>query len=643
MVWVTLIWLTVTGAAVEQTDLHGRHALHYACRNGHEDIAGYLLSKGSPPDYPDQDGLTPMTMAVISGKTNCVHQLLEFNAKVDSMNDSSIPLNLACQYGHKDIVRLLLLRNPKFTTNSEGLYPLHLAARAGTREILVLLMQYDKSGINAQERFSLWTPLFFAASEGHDECVQELLQAAALLNTLDDSGHSAMYWAAWAGHLGCMNLLFEAGAKPDQKASVPSLSNQSNQLASSTSKRTSPDEDQEIPTLSLPPPIIPSFGHNFLEKKVFVQFRLGRDRSLDSPAVQPVVLYHDASLTSAKLTISPKGCDDIVPRSVHLPLTDDDQRSVSFYVDKIENFSIDFELYPTFGSKVIGKGSALGDVFSKGNNGTNRTDSGGIFCTLPIFDSRLKVIGEVSFEFFIIKPFQGVQLEIGGKIETYWKSTRPLQASGIGTPSLQSFNSGSTAQSLVTASSLSGSFARVFVQVTRDLIPVAYPSWRLPVEGLDLGVSEVTYSQFQTIILKVSDPVQRRRELSSVKNASEAQFLISSCFTSLASLLSALPSSIHLNLQILYATSSERERLCIDFVPEINDFVDSILQAVFESAESSQSASTDSSTTQRNRMLLFSSFNPDICTTLNWKQPNCILTRFLSLLLRCSILRKLHW
>lgn len=599
-----------------QTDLHGRHALHYACRNGHEDIARYLLSKGSPPDHVDQDGLTPMTMAVISGKTNCVHQLLEFNANIDSTNDSSIPLNLACQYGQKDIVHLLLLRHPKIACNSEGLYPLHLAARAGNREILAMLMQYDKDGIDVQERFSLWTPLFFAASEGHDDCVKQLLDSGTSLNMLDDSGHSAMYWAAWTGHLGSMNLLFEAGALPDPRTPISILSNPATASASGT-------DEQEIPTLSLPPPIIPSFGHNFLEKKIFVQFRLGRSRSEDSPTVQPVLLYNDATLTSAKLTISPKGCDDIIPRSVLLPLTDDDQRSVSFYVDKIENFAIDFELYPTFGSKVIGKGTALADVFERSKSG-QPTDSGRRFCTIPIFDSRLKVIGEISFEFSIIKPFQGVQLEIGGKIETYWKSTRPLQNSSIGTPSLQSINSGTTAQSLVTASSLSGQFAKVFVQVTRDLVPVAYSSWRLPVEGLNLGVTEVAYSQFQKIISQVSDPVARTNELRSVTSAIDAQILISSCFTSLADLLSALPSYIHLNLQILYPTSSERGHLYIDFVPEINDVVDSILQAVFENAESLQTAGSEGAAINRNRALLFSSFNPDICTTLNWKQPNCI-------------------
>lgn len=604
---------------MKQTDLHGRHALHYACRNGHEDIARYLLSKGSPPDHPDQDGMTPMTMAVISGKTNCVGQLLEFGASVDALNDSSIPLHLACQYGHNDIVRLLLLRKPKIASNSEGLFPLHLASRTGNEGILEMLMQYDKSGLDVQERFSLWTPLFFAASEGHEGCVQLLLRAGALVNTLDDNGHSAIYWSAWAGHLGCMNLLFEAGARQDQRVSIPSITKPPK---SSDSPPVSSLDDLEIPTLSLPPPIIPSFGHNFLEKKVFVQFRLGGNPSSDLAADQPVVLYSDTSLTSAKLTISPKGCDDIVPRSVLLPLTDDDQRSVSFYVDRIENFSLDFELYPTFGSKVIGKGSALGDVFSRKNKAPQRTNSGGVFCILPIFDSRLKVIGEVSFEFSIIKPFQGVQLEIGGKIETYWKSTRPLHTSSTGTPSLQSFNGGTAGQSLITASSLSGQFIRVFVQVTRDLVPVAYPSWRLPVEGLDLGVSEVTYDQFQAIVNRSSDSAARTEELRSVTSAQQAQSLVSLCYTSLANLLSALHPMVHLNLQILYPTNTEREHLCIDFVPEINDYTDAILQAVFESAESSQNTQADPSA-QQNRTLLFSSFNPDICTTINWKQPNC--------------------
>jgi len=555
-----------------------------------------------------------MTMAVISGKASCVRQLLHFDASVDSLDESYIPLNLACQFGHTEIVLVLLEHKPKIASNSEGLYPLHLAARAGNREILIALMRYDETGIDVQERFTLWSPLFFAASEGHDECVKDLIQAGALIDTLDDSGHSAIYWSAWAGHLGCMNLLFEAGARAEQKLPPPKMAGQSEQ---GSSLSFSGGDDLEIPTLSLPPPIIPSFGHNFLEKKIFIVFRLGGMYPPDRQAVRPVVLYSDASLTSAKLTITPKGCDDIVPRSVLLPLTDDDQRSVSFYVDNIESFSIDFELYPTFGSKVIGKASALSSIFNQKENVNRHTHSGGVCCTLPIFDSRLKVIGEIAFEFSIIKPFQGVQLEIGGKVETYWKSTRPLQPSFSGTPSLQSLNSSQTGQSLVTASSLQGQFLRVFVQVTRDLIPVVYSFWRLPLEGVDLGVSQVTFSQFQAIMSRNSESTKPNPSLALVHDATEAEGVIAQCSTSLAQLLSILPHALHLNLQILYPTYEERDYLCIDYVPEVNDFIDSILQAVFENAES------DPQQAAQNRAIIFSSFNPDICITLNWKQPNC--------------------
>jgi len=563
-----------------------------------------------------------MTMAVISGKASCVRQLLEFKASVNSLNESYIPLNLACQYSHTEIVLLLLPYYPKISSNSEGLLPLHLAARAGNKEILTALMGYDKSGIDFQERFSLWSPLFFAASEGHDDCVKALLVAGARIDTLDDTGHSAIYWSAWAGHLGCMNLLFEAGARADQRTSVATTSTQIVRTKTPTIKRT---EDLEIPTLSLPPPIIPSFGHNFLEKKIFVLFRLGGKYLSDAQAVHPVVLYNDASLTSAKLTISPKGCNDIVPRSALLPLTDDDQRSISFYVDNIETFSIDFELYPTFGSKVIGKASALSDIFSQKETASRRTNSGNTLCTLPIFDSRLKVIGEISFEFSIIKPFQGVQLEIGGKIETYWKSTQLLQTPLTrAASSTQSISASQASQSLITASSLQGQFLKVFVQVTRDLVPVVYPFWRLPVDGVDLGVSEVTYDQFQSIVTKSLDSGSRAQKLKSIGDTQEAQSIIFECSMSLADLLSALPPSLQLNLQILYPTYTEREYLRIDHVPEVNDYIDSILQAVFEHAESSQSSASTHQVNDPSRAIIFSSFNPDVCTALNWKQPNCI-------------------
>lgn len=45
-------------------------------------------------------------------------------------------------------------------------------------------------------------------------------------------------------------------------------------------------------------------------------------------------------------------------------------------------------------------------------------------------------------------------------------------------------------------SSLSGEYIHVVVQVTRDGVPVVCSLYKLPVEGLDLGVADLTVEQF---------------------------------------------------------------------------------------------------------------------------------------------------
>jgi CDK inhibitor PHO81 len=122
----------------------------------------------------------------------------------------------------------------------------------------------------------------------------------------------------------------------------------------------------------------------------------------------------------------------------------------------------------------------------------------------------------VSFEICIIRPFNGVTLEIGGTVETYWKSTAipfsggtnqshrpPAVRSLSASTSPSNRNQLNSANNSVTLSSLSGEYVHVIVQVTRDFIPVVFNGWVLPIPGFDLGVSDVTYEQFQ-ILAKTS-------------------------------------------------------------------------------------------------------------------------------------------
>ena len=155
-------------------------------------------------------------------------------------------------------------------------------------------------------------------------------------------------------------------------------------------------------------------------------------------------------------------------------------------------------------------------------------------------------------------------------METYWKSKviptsqpqdhahqhqihRPLSVS-TSSPALRPPPVGSGSQAreaaLVTASSLSGDYVHVAVQLTKDLIPVVYPSYTLPVPGLDIGVPDVSLEQFRK--LAQSNDRSLKPLGASNGNPSEWHQAIASAMVSLEDLLSTLPAEVGINLQLLY-------------------------------------------------------------------------------------------
>lgn len=132
----------------------------------------------------------------------------------------------------------------------------------------------------------------------------------------------------------------------------------------------------------------------------------------------------------------------------------------------------------------------------------------------------LYAVLKVSFEALIITPFSEVALEIGGAVETYWKSTAvpaidlfsPMagpssRATSTTSPDLRTppFSVNAAAANIVTLSSLSGEFVHVVVQVTRDGVPVIFPDWNLPVDDdqFDVGVADVSADQFLRLSAKL--------------------------------------------------------------------------------------------------------------------------------------------
>ncbi|CAG8459568.1 27087_t:CDS:2 [Dentiscutata erythropus] len=606
------------GAKVDCSDVYGRRPLHYVCMYGYSDAATFLLSQKADCESLDHDGFSPLIYAVTNGHTKCVEILLGAGAQIEPQIEdghSHIPLSLACKYGHEDIAMLLLEKGAQIIPDAEGLTPLHLASREGHHKLLKILTEHGETLLDTRDKYKGWTPIFYAASEGNIECVDVLVQASCQVDISDESSHSPIYYAAWEGHIECIDKLRKAGGRVEtieMKEESPNLVVTNGHLEGDIDMDNMEINMDSIPSLSLPPPIIPLriYGHNYLDKKYHVQLTLGHLST--KPRRPPVHLYGNSQISSLKLIMSSKPDTGIIPHNIILPLGDD-REVFSFQTDTLNKLSLEFDIFPTFGSKVIGKGVALPHVFNFTNGRERRnnlvTEGTGGKCICPVFDTHLKVVGELSFEFAIVKPFQGVQLEIGGQVETYWKSTNTVSLPGsVGdqSPSTGGINSRNIS-SFITSSSLSGEYIQVVVQVTRDMVAVVYSEWMLPVEGFDLSVSDVTVKQFKSLSRKS----QEELDFNNAANSAELQKIVHQAYLTLEEVLKKLPPSIGVNLEIKYPTVFEMSRYWFSDIPDINTYVDTILQTVYDHAQGNTTNNGDGKLPS-NRSVMFSSFNPAI-------------------------------
>jgi uncharacterized protein len=148
--------------------------------------------------------------AVKFDDVSSVKKSLAQGADPNTVDNTGTPLLLIAAREKSDKVGQLLADNPK--TDLEKLDPagenaMMLAALNGDTTFVNLLIAKD-----AEVNKKGWTPLHYAATNGHDDVVKILLDHSAYIDAGSPNGTTPLMMAARGGHLSTCKLLLDEGA-----------------------------------------------------------------------------------------------------------------------------------------------------------------------------------------------------------------------------------------------------------------------------------------------------------------------------------------------------------------------------------------------------------------------------------------------
>jgi uncharacterized protein len=152
-----------------------------------------LLKRGFDPNTVDPAGRQGLFMALQDGSLKVAQVLVASpKTKVEwrSPKDES-PLMIASLKGHTELVRKLIARDAD--VNKTGWAPLHYAATGGHLEIMQILL--DENAYIDAESPNKSTPLMVAAQYGSTSAVKLLLEAGADPTLRNELGLSAVEFA----------------------------------------------------------------------------------------------------------------------------------------------------------------------------------------------------------------------------------------------------------------------------------------------------------------------------------------------------------------------------------------------------------------------------------------------------------------
>jgi cytohesin len=191
--------LLKSGADVSIGNSFGATPLSEAARTGNTRILGMLLKAGADPGATNSEGETALHAVARTGNVEGAKLLLKAGAGIEARENwgGQTALHWAASQNQPDMVRFLI---------SRGADP---DSRATVRD---WQRRVTAEGRPKDMNHGGFTPLLYAARDGHVSAVSALLEGKADINLADPDGTTPLLVTLINGHWDVAKLLIEAGA-----------------------------------------------------------------------------------------------------------------------------------------------------------------------------------------------------------------------------------------------------------------------------------------------------------------------------------------------------------------------------------------------------------------------------------------------
>ncbi|XP_068610270.1 glycerophosphocholine phosphodiesterase GPCPD1 isoform X2 [Brachionichthys hirsutus] len=296
--------------------------------------------------------------------------------------------------------------------------------------------------------------------------------------------------------------------------------------------------------------------------------------------------------------------------SIHTMDPDNLELTFEFFEEDLGEHVVQGDVHPGH----VGTACLLSSCFSESGK-----DSGVV--TLPIMRRNSRnTIGKVRVDYLVIRPIRGLQCDMSSSFTKYWKKRSTLDVGHRGAGSSQTAKhhrvKENTIASFKSAAKHGAAFVEFDVHLSKDFVPIIYHDMSCCIstmkkndknsqELIQVPVKDLTFDQLQ--LLKLVNATMKENDDKDLQDE-EDEIDEHQSFPSLSQIFQSIPEHVGFNIELKWICQLKDgtwyENVSSYF--NMNTFLDIILSCVLQKGGK--------------RRIVFSSFDPDICTMVRQKQ-----------------------